>query len=55
MRKLALLALLAVPAPLHAQTGVDTSGAGRIIAATTEKSEVMENLRYLGDVIGPLG
>ena len=53
MRKLALLALLVLPASLPAQTGVDTTGAGRIIAAATDKSEVMENLRYLSDVIGP--
>jgi hypothetical protein len=53
MKQLALLSLLVIAAPLHAQTGVDTSGAGRIIAAATEKSEVMENLRYLSDVIGP--
>lgn len=45
-----LLALLAAPAA--AQT-VDTSGAGAIVREAMDRSEVMRNLEYLADVIGP--
>ncbi|MBA3318655.1 MAG: M20/M25/M40 family metallo-hydrolase [Gemmatimonadales bacterium] len=49
----ALLAALALAAPLHAQTAVDTSGSGALITEAVERSEVMGNLRHLSDVIGP--
>ena len=48
-----LLATLALAAPLQAQSGVDTTGAGALIAEAMDRSEVMENLRHLSDVIGP--
>jgi carboxypeptidase Q len=48
-----LLLLLALPAGASAQTGVDTSGAGALIAQAMDHSEVMANLRELSDVIGP--
>src|SRR5882672_10195963 len=51
--RLVLLSLLALSAPLAAQTAVDTSGAGALIAQGMEHSEVMQNLQYLSDVIGP--
>jgi hypothetical protein len=47
------LALAALAAPLRAQSTLDTAGAGALIAEALERSEVMENLRYLSDVIGP--
>jgi carboxypeptidase Q len=52
----ALVAALAALAsrPLDAQTpAVDTSGAGALIEQGMTHSQVMENLRYLVDVIGP--
>lgn len=52
VRPLALIALLWA-APLSAQYQVDTTGAGALITEATERSEVMENLRHLSDVIGP--
>jgi hypothetical protein len=45
--------LTLVAAPLAAQSQVDTSGAGALIAQAMEHSEVMKNLQYLGDAIGP--
>ena len=42
-----------LPASLQAQASMDTTGAGALIAEATERSEVMESLRYLSDVIGP--
>jgi hypothetical protein len=45
--------LLFAAAPLGAQTGVDTAGAGTIISQAMEHSEVMKNLEYLADMIGP--
>ena len=51
--RLVLACLLALAAPAAAQTGVDTSGAGALIAQGMEHSEVMQNLQYLSDVIGP--
>jgi hypothetical protein len=48
-----LLAAAALAAPLEAQSTVDTAGSGALIAEALERSEVMENLRYLSDVIGP--
>ena len=50
--RLVLSCLLAFAAPLAAQT-VDTSGAGALISQGMEHSEVMQNLQYLSDVIGP--
>ena len=56
---LALVALVAA-LPLCAQDSaaapairVDTAGAGVLIAEAMDHSEVMQNLQYLGDVIGP--
>jgi carboxypeptidase Q len=54
MRKLATFALLLAGAtPLAAQSGVDTAGAGALIAQAMDRSQVMENLRHLSDAIGP--
>jgi carboxypeptidase Q len=47
------LAALALASPLQGQSAVDTSGSGTLITEAVERSEVMENLRYLSDVIGP--
>lgn len=53
-RRLLALALLFHPtAALHAQSTVDTTGAGALIAQAMDHSEVMANLRHLSDVIGP--
>jgi carboxypeptidase Q len=47
-----LLCILA--APLAAQSpAVDTTGAAAIISQAMDKSEVMQNLQYLSDAIGP--
>ena len=40
-----LLGAAAVAAPLHAQSGIDTAGAGLLLAEAEERSQVMENLR----------
>ncbi|MGH7580454.1 MAG: M20/M25/M40 family metallo-hydrolase, partial [Gemmatimonadales bacterium] len=48
-----LIISLVLSTPLQAQTAVDTAGAGALIVEAVERSEVMENLRYLSDVIGP--
>ncbi len=45
--------LLGVTVPLGAQTGVDTAGTAAIVRQATDHSEVMKNLEYLGDMIGP--
>jgi hypothetical protein len=47
------LGAAALAAPLRAQSTVDTAGTGTLIREALERSEVMENLRYLSDVIGP--
>jgi hypothetical protein len=53
MRRLAiLLAFVAVP-PAAAQIPVDTTGAGLLIREALDRSEVMQNLQYLADIIGP--
>ena len=44
---------MVLAAPLRAQTAVDTSGSGALIAQAMDHSEVMENLQHLTDVIGP--
>jgi carboxypeptidase Q len=49
----ALFALAALAAPLRAQSTVDTAGSGTLIQEALKRSELMENLRYLSDVIGP--
>jgi hypothetical protein len=51
--RLVLTCLLALAAPAAAQTGVDTTGAGALISQGMDHSEVMKNLQYLSDVIGP--
>jgi carboxypeptidase Q len=48
-----LLGTATLVAPLRAQSTVDTAGSGTLIAEALERSEVMENLRFLSDVIGP--
>ena len=53
IKRLVCTGLLALAAPLGAQTSVDTSGAGAIISQAMDHSEVMKNLEYLADVIGP--
>ena len=54
MKTLVTFALLAAAAaPLAAQTRVDTTGAGALIAQAMDRSEVMQNLQHLSDVIGP--
>jgi len=53
IRRLVVFALfLAAAAPARAQS-VDTAGAGALIAQAMDHSEVMQNLQYLSDVIGP--
>jgi carboxypeptidase Q len=47
------LALLLGGTPLAAQTRVDTAGAGTLIAEAMDHSELMQNLEYLSDAIGP--
>jgi len=51
-RKMLALAVL-LASPLAAQTGVDTTGAGVLIDQAVGQSQVMANLEYLTDVIGP--
>jgi carboxypeptidase Q len=55
MRTASILLLVTslLATPLRAQSTVDTAGSGALIAEALERSEVMENLRYLSDVIGP--
>jgi hypothetical protein len=53
IKRLVCSGILAIAAPLGAQTTVDTSGAGAIISQAMHHSEVMKNLEYLTDVIGP--
>ncbi len=45
--------LAASPRVTIAQYAVDTAGAGRLIAEAMDSSEVMSNLQYLSDMIGP--
>lgn len=51
--RLVLAGLLALAVPAAAQTGVDSAGAGKLIEEGMQRSEVMQNLQYLSDVIGP--
>jgi carboxypeptidase Q len=53
IRPFILFTTLTLAAPLQAQTAVDTAGSGALIAEALERSEVMEDLGYLSDVIGP--
>jgi len=48
-----LLFALAAAAPLQGQSAVDTAGAGALIQQAMQRSEVMQNLQHLSDVIGP--
>jgi hypothetical protein len=47
IKRLVCTGLLAIAAPLGAQTTVDTSGAGAIISQAMDHSEVMTNLEHL--------
>ncbi|HEY8833244.1 MAG TPA: M20/M25/M40 family metallo-hydrolase [Gemmatimonadaceae bacterium] len=53
IKAFACVALLGGAAPLSAQIGVDTTGTGAIVAQARDHSEVMKNLQYLSDIIGP--
>ena len=53
MRLLIGLLLFTYAPPLAAQSAVDTTGIGRLLDQAMKRSEVMQNLRYLSDVIGP--
>jgi hypothetical protein len=53
MRYISCFLVLTTAAPLAAQTGVDTAGAGILVNQAMNRSEVMRNLQYLSDVIGP--
>ncbi|HEX6643356.1 MAG TPA: M20/M25/M40 family metallo-hydrolase [Gemmatimonadales bacterium] len=54
MKTLAAVLLVAAAAtPLSAQYRVDTTGAGALVAQAMDRSEVMQNLQYLSDAIGP--
>lgn len=52
-RSLVLLGLLATTPLAAQQYAVDTTGSGAIIAQAMQHSEVMKNLQYLADMIGP--
>ena len=45
--------MLITATPIAAQSAVDTIGVGRLLDQARNRSEVMQNLRYLSDVIGP--
>ncbi len=53
MKRFVFCALLFAPISVQAQSSVDTTGVGLLIAEAMERSEVMQNLQYLSDVIGP--
>src|SRR3954465_6051853 len=53
MRFLVGLVFLTSAAPLAAQSAVDTSGTARLIDQAMNRSQVMQNLQHLSDVIGP--
>src|SRR3954471_24079794 len=53
MRIPCYLVLLATATPLAAQSTVDTSGVGALINQAMNRSQVMQNLQHLSDVIGP--
>jgi carboxypeptidase Q len=53
MRFIIGLILLSSTTPLAAQSAVDTAGVGTLIDQALNRSEVMANLQYLSDGIGP--
>src|SRR4030095_5782582 len=54
MKRVLWCAALVITVPLAAQSpAVDTSGAGALISQAIDHSQVMENLQYLADAIGP--
>jgi carboxypeptidase Q len=53
MKSLLCLLALASASPLAAQSTVDTTGAGQLIHQAMNRSEVMRNLQYLSEAIGP--
>src|SRR5688572_27505090 len=53
MRFIVGLILLTTASPLAAQSAVDTAGTGALIGQAMNRSEVMQNLQHLSDVIGP--
>ena len=53
MRRSLVVLGLFITAPLAAQIPVDSAGSGALIQQALERSEVMQNLEHLGDVIGP--
>src|ERR687897_1923896 len=53
MKSLVVLLALSTAAPLAAQSRVDTTGTGVLIDQAMNRSEVMQNLQHLSDVIGP--
>jgi carboxypeptidase Q len=53
MRFIVGLIVLPSATPLDAQSIVDTAGSGALIIQAMDRSQVMENLQHLSDVIGP--
>ena len=53
MKTLTCLLTVVSAAPIAAQSQVDTAGAGVLIDQAMNRSEVMQNLQHLSDVIGP--
>ena len=53
MKLFAVFLALFTAAPLAAQFHVDTTGTGVLIDQAMNRSEVMQNLQHLSDVIGP--
>jgi len=53
MRLIVGIMFLAVTPPLAAQSTIDTTGIGAILDQALHRSEVMQNLEYLSDNIGP--
>jgi carboxypeptidase Q len=53
MRSFVGLLLFTLSPTLAAQSVVDTTGVGRLLDQAMNRSEVMQNLQYLSDVIGP--
>ncbi len=53
MRRFLVVFGLLVAAPLAAQIPVDSAGSGALITQALERSEVMQNLQFLADMIGP--
>ena len=53
MRSILGLIFLCGTTPIYAQSAVDTAGVGALIDQAMGRSEVMQNLQHLADVIGP--